>query len=157
MQITLKITEDSKVELVKDNCELVQGECCFTDFVFNFPETIKGYAIGEYTKYIEFAECKDLGECVKFVDEIKGDKYELNEMCTAFKKIMVQVVLERVADGKMIVWKTIPFTLEFAESVNANGTTAIQTQLLHLTEIRNEWQADFENTKAEWQVFAYGL
>lgn len=141
MQITLNITEDSKVELVKDNCELVQGECCFTDFVFNFPATIKGHAIGEYAKSIEFAECKELGECVKFVDEIKGDKYELDEMCTAFKKIMVQIVLERVADGKKITWKTVPFTLEFAESVNANGTAAVQAQLLSLTEIKNGWEA----------------
>lgn len=140
MQITLNITEDSKVELVKDNCELVQGECCFTDFVFNFPETIKGHAISEYAKSIEFAECKEIGECVKFVDEIKDNKYELNEACTAFKKIMVQVVLERVADGKTIVWKTIPFTLEFAESINAEGMPIIQAQLLSLADIKNSWE-----------------
>lgn len=150
MQITLTITEDSKVALVKEDCELLQGECCFTDFVFNFPETIKGHAISEYVKFIEFAECKEIGECVKFVDEIKGDTYELNEMCTAFKKIMVQLSLERNRDGKMIVWKTIPFSLEFVESINANGDNAIHTQLLHLTEIRDKWQKDFEDTKDEW-------
>ena len=153
MQITLNITEDSKVELVKDNFELVQGECCFTDFIFNFPETIKGHAISEYKRYIEFGECKEIGECVKFVDEINGDKYELNEMCTAFKKIMVQIVLERFSSGKKITWKTVPFMLEFAESVNANGTKAIQTQLLSLAEIRDGWQRDFEGTKNEWEAF----
>lgn len=140
MQITLNITEDSKVELVKDSCELVQGECCFTDFVFNFPETIKGHAISEYTKTIEFAECKEFGECVKFVAEIMGDKYELDEACTAFKKIMVQIVLTRVADGKKITWKTVPFTLEFAESINAEGEVAIQAQLLNLAAIEAGWE-----------------
>lgn len=153
MQITLNITEDSKVELVKDNCELVQGECCFTDFVFNFPSTIKGYSIDEYIKTIEFAECKELGECVKFVDIIEGNKYELNEACTAFKKIMAQVVLERNADNHKITWKTIPFSLEFVESVNAEGSPIIQAQLLSLAEIQSKWQSEFDATKNEWEDF----
>lgn len=141
MQVTLKITEDSKVELIKDNCQAVQGECCVTDFVFEFPETIKGHAIDEYVKHIEFGECKQYGECVKFLDAIEGDTYKLNDKCTAFKKIMVQLVLERNADGEKIIWKTVPFMLEFVESVNAEGSIELQAQILHLEDIKNDWQA----------------
>ena len=93
MQIVFNIAEDSNVELVKGEYELVQGECCVTELKFNFPATIKGVAIGNYKKRIEFGECKELGECVKFVDDINGDIYELGDKCTAFKKIMVQLVL----------------------------------------------------------------
>lgn len=136
MQIVLNIAEDSNVELVKGDYELIQGECCVTELKFNFPETIRGVAVGNYTKRIEFGECKDLGECVKFIDDIEGDIYELGERCTAFKKIMLQVVLTY---GK-ITWKTLPVALEFHESVNAEGNTVIQAQILSLSKIEREWE-----------------
>lgn len=136
MQIVFNIAEDSNVELVKGEYELVQGECCVTELKFNFPATIKGVAIGNYAKRIEFGECKDLGECVKFIDDINGDIYELGENATAFKKIMVQLVLSY----QNIVWKTIPVALEFHESVNAAGNTVIQAQLLNLATIERAWE-----------------
>ena len=138
MQITLNITEDSNVELVhNDECKAVQGECCITDLTFVFPETIKGIAIDEFTKHIEFGECKKYGECKKFLDKLEGDTYELNDVCTQFEKIMVQVVLTK---GN-VIWKSLPFMLEFHESINAEGDIVIQTQILHLQEIKDDWQA----------------
>lgn len=136
MQIVFNIAEDSNVGLVKGEYELLQGECCVTELKFNFPATIRGVAIDNYKKRIEFGECKELGECVKFVDDINGDIYELNDKCTAFKKIMVQLVLSY----QNIVWKTIPVALEFHESVNAAGNTVIQAQLLNLATIEREWE-----------------
>lgn len=149
MQIVFNIAEDSNVELVKGEYELVQGECCVTELKFNFPATIKGVAIDNYKKRIEFGECKDLGECVKFVDDINGDIYELGEYCTAFKKIMVQVVLTY----NNIKWKSIPVVLEFHESVNAEGNTVIQAQLLNLATIEREWQDEMTATKTAWESF----
>lgn len=138
MQITLNITEDSNVEVIRnDECKAVQGECCITDLTFVFPETIKGIAIDEFTKHIEFGECKKYGECKKFLDELEGDTYELNDVCTQFEKIMVQVVLTK---GN-VIWKSLPFMLEFHESINAEGDIVIQTQILHLQEIKDDWQA----------------
>lgn len=149
MQILLNIAENGNVELTKDDgCKLIQGECCVTEFAFNFPATIKGVAVSEYEKYIEFAECKDLGECVKFMDKLEGGVYELREPCTRFTKIMVQLVLEK-GDIK---WKTLPFVLEFNESINAEGTAAIQTQLLNLTEIITEW----EDIRVAFETFIKG-
>lgn len=136
MQIVFNIAEDSNVELLKGEYELVQGECCVTELKFNFPETIRGVAIGNYTKRIEFGECKDLGECVKFIDDINGDTYELKENATAFNKIMVQLVLTY----QKITWKTIPVVLEFHESVNASGNAVIQAQILSLSAIEREWE-----------------
>lgn len=136
MQIVFNIAEDSNVELVKGEYELLQGECCVTELKFNFPATIRGVAIGNYKKRIEFGECKELGECVKFVDDINGDTYELGDECTAFKKILVQLVLSY----QNIVWKTIPVALEFHESINATGNTVIQAQLLNLATIEREWE-----------------
>lgn len=136
MQIIFNIAENSNIELIKGEYELVQGECCVTELKFNFPATIKGIAIGNYKKRIEFGECKDLGECAKFIDDINGDTYELGENCTAFKKIMVQLVLTY----NNIKWKTIPVALEFNESVNAEGNTVIQAQLLSLSAIEREWE-----------------
>ena len=136
MQIVFNIAENSNVELAKGEYELVQGECCVTELKFNFPAKIKNIPIDRYNKQIEFGECKDLGECAKFVDDINGDIYELDENCTAFKKIMVQLVLTY---GN-IKWKTIPVALEFHESVNAEGNTVIQAQLLSLAAIKTEWE-----------------
>ena len=136
MQIIFNIAENSSVELVKGEYELVQGECCVQELKFNFPATIRGVAIGNYKKRIEFGECKDLGECVKFIDDVDGDTYALNDECTAFKKIMVQLVLSY----GHIVWKTVPVALEFRESVNAAGNTVIQAQILTLQEIEREWE-----------------
>lgn len=136
MQIVFNIAEDSNVELVKGEYELVQGECCVTELKFNFPATIRGISSERYKKHIEFGECKELGECVKFVDDIVGDIYELKDNATAFKKLMVQLVLSY----QDIVWKTIPVVLEFHESVNAEGTAVIQAQLLRLSAIEQEWE-----------------
>lgn len=136
MQIIFNIAENSNVELTKGNYELVQGECCVTELKFNFPATIRGVAIDNYKKRIEFSECKTFGECAKFIDDINGDTYELDEMCTAFKKIIIQVVLTY----NNIKWKTLPVALEFHESVNAEGNTVIQAQLLSLSKIESEWE-----------------
>lgn len=136
MQIIFNIAENSNVELIKGNYELVQGECCVTEFKFNFPATIRGVAIDNYKKRIEFSECKTFGECAKFIDDINGDTYELDEMCTAFKKIIIQVVLTY----NNIKWKTLPVALEFHESVNAEGNTVIQAQLLSLSKIERDWE-----------------
>lgn len=137
MQIVFNIAENSNIELAKGEYELVQGECCVTELKFNFPAAIKGVAIGNYKKQIEFSECKEFGECVKFVDDIDGDIYELKEQCTAFNKLLVQLVLTY----NNIKWKTIPVALEFHESLNAEGHAAIQAQLLSLAEIKEEWEA----------------
>lgn len=136
MQIVFNIAENSTVEVVKGEYALLQGECCVTELKFNFPETIRGVAIGNYKRRIEFGECKELGECAKFIDDINGDTYELGEQCTAFKKIIVQVVLTY----DTIKWKTKPVVLEFEESVNAEGNTVIQAQILTLEQIEREWE-----------------
>ena len=149
MQIVLNVAEDGNVELIQGDYELIQGECCVTELKFNFPATIRGVAIGNYTKRIEFGECKELGECVKFVDDIDGDVYELNERCTAFRKIMFQAVLSH----QNIVWKTIPVALEFHESVNAEGNAAIQAQILTLAKITQEWKNEITATKKAWESF----
>lgn len=141
MEITLNITEDSKVELVKDSCEAVQGENNVTILKINFPSTIKGYSIDNYIKQIEFGECKELGECKKFLDVFEGDTYKLCHICTQFKKIMIQFTLKNLVDeAEPIVWKTIPFALEFCESVNAENSKESQATLLSLAEILNEWE-----------------
>ncbi len=141
MEITLNITEDSKVELVKDSCEAVQGEHNVTILHINFPSTIKGYSIDNYTKQIEFGECKELGECKKFFDMLEGNTYKLCSTCTQFEKLMIQFTLKNSVDeAEPIVWKTIPFALEFCESINAENTKEVQATLLSLVEIKAEWQ-----------------
>lgn len=141
MEITLNITEDSKVELVKDSCEAVQGENNVTILKINFPSTIKGYSIDNYTKQIEFGECKELGECVKFFDVLEGNTYKLCSTCTQFKKLMIQFTLKNLVDeAEPIVWKTIPFALEFCESINAENTKQVQVALLSMAEILTEWE-----------------
>lgn len=141
MEITLNITEDSKVELVKDSCEAVQGEKNVTILKLNFPSTIRGYSIDNYTKHIEFCECKELGECVKFFDVVEGDTYKLCDICTQFEKIMIQFTLKNFVDeAEPIVWKTIPFALEFCESINAENSKQGQVVLLCLEEIENAWE-----------------
>lgn len=146
MIITLNITEDSKVELVKDNCEAVQGENNVTVLNINYPSTIKGYSIDNYTKQIEFGECKELGECKKFFDVVEGNTYELCSTCTQFKKLMIQFTLINTVDEQEpIVWKTIPFALEFCESINAEHTKEAQVALLSLAEIKTEWENYVKN------------
>lgn len=141
MIITLNITEDSKVELVRDNCEAVQRESNVTIFKLNFPQSINGYPTANYTKQIEFGECKKLGECVKFFDIVEGDEYKLCDICTQFKKVMVQFTLTNTVDAaEPIIWKTIPFALEFAESINAEASKQAQATLLSLNEILVEWE-----------------
>ena len=141
MEITLNITEDSKVELVKDGCEAVQGERNVTILRLNFPNTIRGYSINNYAKQIEFAECKELGECVKFLDVVEGDTYKLCDICTQFEKIMIQFTLKNLVDeAEPIVWKSVPFALEFCESINAENTKESQVALLSLAEIESEWE-----------------
>ena len=136
MQIIFNIAENSTVEVEKGEYALLQGECCVTELKFNFPATIRGVAIDNYKKRIEFGECKELGECAKFIDDINGDTYELGKQCTAFKKIIVQVVLTY----NTIKWKTKPVVLEFEESVNAEGNAVIQAQILTLEKIEREWE-----------------
>lgn len=154
MEITLNITEDSKVELVKDNCEAVQGESNVTILKVNFPSTIKGYSIDNYTKQIEFGECKELGECIKFYDILEGDTYKLCDTCTQFEKLLVQFTLKNLVDeDEPIVWKTTPFMLEFCESINAENTKEVQTTLLSLAEIKDEWETELNTTKDEWETF----
>lgn len=154
MIITLNITEDSKVELVKDNCEAVQGEHNVTILNINFPTTIKGYSIDNYAKQIEFAECKELGECVKFLDVLEGNIYKLCSTCTQFEKLMIQFTLKNLVDeAEPIVWKTIPFMLEFCESINAENNKEVQVTLLSLAEIKAEWANDLSTTKNEWEAF----
>ena len=142
MIITLNITEDSKVELVReDACEAVQKESNITILKLNLPATIKGHPIENYTKQIEFGECKEVGECAKFYDKVEGDEYRLCDICTQFKKVMVQFTLTNSIDEDApIIWKTIPFALEFCESINADQTMQAQATLLSLAEIEKEWQ-----------------
>lgn len=141
MILTLNITEDSKVELLKDGCEAVQGEHNVTILNINFPTTIKGYSIDNYAKQIEFAECKELGECVKFLDVLEGNTYKLCSTCTQFEKLMIQFTLKNLVDeAEPIVWKTIPFMLEFCESINAENNKEVQVTLLSLAEIKAEWE-----------------
>ena len=141
MEITLNINENSNVELVKDDCQAVQLEKNVTILKLNFPKTIKGYSIDNYSKQIEFGECKELGECKKFLDVVDGDKYELCDICTQFKKVMVQFTLKNTIDeADTIIWKTIPFALEFCESINAENTKEMQATLLSLSEILLEWE-----------------
>ena len=141
MEIILNITEDSKVELVKDNCEAVQGENNVTILNINWPSTIKGYSIDNYTKQIEFGECKEIGECKKFFDLVNGNTYKLCSICTQFKKLMIQFTLKNSIDeAEPIVWKTTPFALEFCESINAENTKEAQVALLSLVEIKAEWE-----------------
>ena len=142
MIITLNITEDSRVVLVKDGCEAVQGEHNATTLVLNLPSTIKGYSIDNYKKNIEFKECKDFGECAKFYDVVEGNTYDLCSTCTQYKKIMIQFTLTNTVDEEEpIVWKTIPFALEFTESINAENEKTVQVALLSLAEILDEWEA----------------
>ena len=141
MEITLNITEDSNVKLVNDNKEAVQGECCVTTLKFVYPETINGYPIANFNKHIEFAECKPFGECVKFMDNIDGDTYHLNEVCTQFKSLMVQLVFTNLTDEEYkIVWKTKTFVLNFSESINAENQTIIQAQILGLADVQQGWE-----------------
>ena len=141
MEITLNITEDSKVELIKDNCEAVQGENNVTILNINFPSTIKGYSIDNYTKQIEFGECKELGECKKFFDVLNGNSYKLCSTCTQFEKIMIQFTLKNLIDeAEPIIWKSMPFALEFCESINAENAKEVQATLLSLVEIKAEWE-----------------
>lgn len=149
----IKIKEDRTAELVRESEDFVQGECCATVFNFEFPTTIKGVDILNYSKTIEFGECKDFGDCVKFVDVINGDTYDLKEFCTCFKKIMVQVVLTKIDGDNKIVWKTIPFTIDFHESVNAEGVQPIQSQLLSLEEIKEAWTVELNAAKDGWENF----
>lgn len=141
MEITLNINENSNVELVKDDCQAVQLEKNVTILKLNFPKTIKGYSIDNYSKQIEFGECKELGECKKFLDAVDGDTYELCDICTQFKKVMIQFTLKNTIDeADTIIWKTIPFALEFCESINAENTKEMQATLLSLSEILLEWE-----------------
>lgn len=154
MNITLNITEDSKVELVRDNCEAVQGENNVTVLTLNWPQTIKGYSIDNYAKQIEFGECKELGECTKFLDVVTSNTYKLCDCCTAFKKILIQFTLKNLIDeDEPIVWKTVPFALEFCESVMAENAKEVQTTLLSLAEIKAEWEAFVKTTALEWQEY----
>ena len=140
MEITLNITEDSKVEMVKDNCEAVQGEKNVTVLFFNLPSTIKGYPIENYIKHIEFGECKELGECKKFYDVLEDNHYKLCDICTQFEKLLVQIKLTNIVDeAEPIIWKSLPFALEFCESINAEQTKEAQAVLLSLEEIKKEW------------------
>ncbi len=141
MNITLNITEDCKVEVIRDDCEAVQSESNVTILNINFPSTIKGYSIDNYSKKIEFGECKDLGECSKFWDVVEGNVYKLCDICTQFKKIMIQFTLTNLVDeAEPVVWKTIPFALEFRESINAEKSKEAQVILLSLEEILLEWE-----------------
>ena len=141
MEIILNITEDSKVELVKDSCEAVQGENNVTVLNMNLPSTIKGYSIDNFTRQIEFGECKPIGECKKFLDVFEGNTYKLCDICTQFEKIMIQITLTNLVDeAEPIVWKSIPFALEFCESINAENKKEVQTQLLRLSQIMTEWE-----------------
>lgn len=154
MILTLNITEDSKVELIKDGCEAVQGEHNVTILNINFPSTIKGYSIDNYAKQIEFAECKELGECVKFMDVLEGNTYKLCSTCTQFEKLMIQFTLKNLVDeAEPIVWKTVPFMLEFCESINAENNKEVQVTLLSLAEIKAEWATDLNTTKNAWEAF----
>ena len=141
MEITLNITEDSKVALAKDSCEAVQGENNVTILNVNFPSTIRGYSIDNYTKQIEFCECKELGECKKFLDVLEGNTYKLCKICTQFEKLMIQFTLKNLVDeAEPIIWKSVPFTLEFCESINAENTKEAQVAILSLAEIEKEWE-----------------
>ena len=141
MELTLTIRNDNKVDVVKDSCEAVQSESNVTIFNIVYPQEIKGYPIDNYTKFIEFGECKELGECVKFFERIEGNSYTLDKVCTQFAKVMVQFVFKNAVDeAEEIVWKTVPFALEFCESINAEGNKQIQSQLLNLDEIEEAWE-----------------
>lgn len=154
MKIILNITEDSNVEIVKDTCEAVQGENNVTILEINWPSTIKGYSIDNYTKQIEFGECKELGECVKFFDKVEGNTYKLCDICTQFEKILIQFKLTNLVDeAEPIKWKTKPFALEFCKSINAENTKQAQVVLLSLAEIEKAWATDLNATKNAWEEF----
>ena len=67
---------------------------------------------------------------------------------------MVQFTLKNTIDeDEPIEWKTVPFTLTFCESINAESSKEIQTELLSLAEIEENWANDLSKTKNEWETF----
>lgn len=115
MYIDFKVHETSKVEQMSDKAVL-QGESNNTIFRFALPEKIRGCDIANYTQEIKFESEK--GQVLRFY--MTNGEFALKREITAFKSVLVQLVLTNNKDEKEpIVWRTIPFKYDFIKSINA--------------------------------------
>lgn len=115
MYIDFKVYETSKVEQMSDNA-ILQGESNINILRFALPETIRGYNIANYKQEIKFESEK--GEVLRF--NMKDEEFALIRQITRFKSALVQLILTNNTDeAKPIIWRTIPFKLDFKKSINA--------------------------------------
>lgn len=77
---------------------------------FEFPEEFK-----DFDKYIEF---QIKGE--KSVDLIQNNQYVITRSVAKYGKIKTQVVLKKIVDNDMVVFKSNIFTVNVSSSINAS-------------------------------------
>lgn len=115
MYTDFKVYESSKVERLGE-INILQGENNINILRFALPETIRGYNIANFTKEIKFESEK--GEVLRF--RMDDNQFAFIRQVTRFKSVLVQLILTNSIDEKEpIVWRTIPFKLDFIKSINA--------------------------------------
>lgn len=115
MYIDYQVYEQSNVEQVSKDTEILQGENNITVLRFALPEKIRGYAIANYKQEIKFEDERGLVYRYDMRDE-----FLLPSDITRNKSAKVQLVLTNTVDeAEPIEWRTIPFSLEFTKSIFA--------------------------------------
>lgn len=112
---------------------------------FEFPEEFK-----DFNKYIEF---QIKGE--KCVDSIRNNQYVITRSISKYGKIKTQIVLKKIVDNDMVVFKSNIFTVNVSASINASEeieqtlqVDIIQTLSQNISELENK-VISLERNKAD--------
>ena len=114
--VDFKVDETGNVKNLSEEAAVLQGESNRTTFYFMLPPYIRGYNGLNYTQEIVFKSEK--GQVLRF--NMNNSEFALNREITAFKSVLVQLVLTNTEDeDEPIVWRSIPFKYDFIKSINA--------------------------------------